>query len=73
MNTPHNQARGQNFHALHQNWYEFPDPGALEAWTYTSEFTYEAGQHVEFHTSTTFAQYSIKVVRDGARPETGGS
>jgi len=70
MNTPHNQARGQNFHALHQNWYEFPDPGALEAWTYTSEFTYEAGQHVEFHTSTTFAEYRIEVVRDGARPET---
>lgn len=70
MNTPQNQARGQNFHALHQNWYEFPDTDALEAWTYTSEFTYEAGQRVDFHTSTTFDEYSIKVVRDGAKPET---
>ena len=52
MNTPQNQARGQNFHALHQNWYEFPDADALEAWTYTTEFTYEAGQRglpYQFH------------------------
>lgn len=70
MNTPQNQARGQNFHALHMNWYEFPDTDALEAWTYTSEFTYAAGQRVDFHTSSTFQEYSIKVMRDGATPET---
>ncbi len=70
MSTPQNQARGQNFHALHQNWYEFPDPAALEAWTYTTEFTYAAGERVDFHTSTTARNYSIEVVRDGARPKT---
>lgn len=70
MNTPKNQARGQNSHALHMNWYEFPDTDALESWTYTSEFTYQAGQRVDFHTSSTFDGYSIKIVRDGARPET---
>lgn len=60
MNTPKNQARGQNSHALHMNWYEFPDTDALESWTYTSEFTYQAGQRVDFHTSSTFDGYSIK-------------
>lgn len=69
MNTPQNQARGQNFHALHQNWYEFPDREALEAWTYTTQFSYQAGQRVDFHTSTTFDEYDITVVRDGAKPE----
>jgi len=70
MNTAHNQARGQNFQALYQNWYEFPDRDALEAWTYTSEFGYQAGECVEFHTSTTFTEYTIEIIRDGARPET---
>ncbi len=70
MNTPHNQARGQNFHALYQNWYELPDLQSLEVWTYTSEFTYQAGQQVDFHTSTTCSEYDLKIVRDGATPET---
>ena len=68
MKTPYNQARGQNFHALHQNWYEFPEPDAGEAWTYTSEFTYAPGQSVEFHTSSSAQEYSIEVIRDGAKP-----
>lgn len=70
MSTPQNQARGQNFHALHQNWYEFPDSTALEAWTYTTEFTYAVGEQVDFHTSTTAREYSIEIVRDVATPKT---
>lgn len=66
MNNEYNQARGQNFHALHQNWYEFPEPGDNEAWTYTTEFTYAPGDEVEFHTHCSAAQYSLEVIRDGA-------
>lgn len=69
MSTPQNQARGQSFHALHQNWYEFPDSSALEAWTYTSEFTYGPGDRVDFHTSASFEFYSLAIVRDGAVSE----
>lgn len=74
MNNRHsskwNQARGQNFNALHQNWYEFPDNSELEAWTYTSEFSYAAGDRVDFHTSTTADAYSIEIIRDGLHPAT---
>lgn len=70
MNNRWNQARGQNFHALHQNWYEFPDPAAEEVWCYTSEFTYAAGKRVDFHVSTTAREFRLEVVRDGARPQT---
>ncbi len=71
MGNSINQPRGQNFHALHMNWYEFPsdNPKDLEAWSYTSEFTYTAGDTVEFHTSTTASKYSIEVILDGAKPE----
>ena len=69
MNTSQNQARGQNFHALHQNWYEFPEDGAAEAWTYTSEFTYAPGEKVEFHTNSSAEYYSIEVIRDGRKPQ----
>lgn len=61
------QARGQRFHALHQNWYEFPDAESTEVWTYTSEFTYAPGDWIEFHTSTSARQYSLELVRDGAQ------
>ncbi len=70
MNNQHNQARGQNFHALHQNWYEFPDSNENEAWTYTTEFTYAPGDVVEFHTNCSAEEYSIEILRDGAKPTT---
>ena len=64
-----NQRRGQNFHALFQNWYEFPHPEHGEAWTYTSEFSYRAGERVDFHTSASAATYSLEILRDGATLE----
>lgn len=70
MNTASNQARGQNFHSLHMNWYEFPEVDAEEAWTYTSQFSYQAGDRVDFHTSASCEKYTLRIVRDGAKPET---
>ncbi len=69
MNNLQNQARGQNFNALHQNWYEFPDASAGEAWTYTTEFTYAPGERVEFHTNASVEEYTLEIVRDGVNPE----
>ncbi len=45
------------------------DGSKLEAWCYTDRFSYESGDRVEVHVHTTAREYSLEVVRDGARPE----
>jgi hypothetical protein len=57
--------------ALWLNWYDFPreDPAHPEVYTYTDSLSYDPGDEVAFHVSSTAAAYSIEVVRDGLRPE----
>jgi hypothetical protein len=64
-------ARGQSYYLTHVHFYESPseDPAVLEAWCYTDRMSYAPGETVSFHTSTTAKNFSIEVVRDGARPE----
>jgi hypothetical protein len=56
--------------ALWINWYEFPkeDPAWPEIYTYTNYLSYDPGDVVEFHVSTTSQSYSIEIVRDGCNP-----
>jgi hypothetical protein len=44
-----------------------PDRLVLEG--YTDQLSYQPGDRIDFHISTTAAQYSIEIVRAGAKPE----
>ena len=51
-------------------WYEAPreDPEWPEVHTYTDAISYEPGQTVVFHGSTTAQTWSIQIYRDGYKP-----
>ena len=59
--------RGQGFDATLPHFYEAPmgDADYLEVWCYTDALSYEAGQTVNFHISTTAKQLSFQIIRDG--------
>lgn len=46
------------------------DLGATEVWSYTDRFSYLPGETVDFHLSSTAAEFSLEIIRDGAEPET---
>lgn len=46
------------------------DPQAIEAWCYTDQMTYRAGQIVRVHMHATTATVTLKVVRDGISEDT---
>lgn len=52
-------------------WYEAPreDPALPEVHTYTDAMSYDPGDVVSFHTSTTAQFWSLVVYRDGAEPK----
>ena len=52
------------------DWAEFPsdDPTQLEIWGYTDKLSYEPGETVQLHVSTTAEVFSVEIVRDGAEP-----
>src|SRR5215471_11305493 len=53
-------------------WYEAPhdDPSLPEVYTYTDAMSYDPGDEVAFHTSTTALNWNLEVYRDGYRPQT---
>ncbi len=53
-------------------WYEAPrdDPSLPEAYTYTDAMSYDPGDEVVFHTSTTAPNWTLEIYRDGYRPRT---
>ena len=59
--------RGQGFDATLQHFYEAPlnDPDYLEVWCYTNALSYESGDTVDLHLSTTADSVSIEILRDG--------
>ncbi|MBN9550684.1 MAG: hypothetical protein J0H31_17890, partial [Alphaproteobacteria bacterium] len=57
----------------HSNpWYEAPrgDPALPEVYTYTDAMSYDPGDEVVFHSSTTAQHWTLEIYRDGYRPET---
>lgn len=46
------------------------EAGAAEVWCYTDRFSYLPGETVDFHLSSGVAEFSLEIVRDGARPRT---
>lgn len=63
--------RGQGFDATGPHFYEtyLENMDHLEIWTYTNQVSYQAGEQVEFHTSTTGQKYEIEIYRDGVVTE----
>jgi hypothetical protein len=59
---------GDAWHLAH--WYEAPreDPSVPEVYTYTDAMSYDPGEEVSFHASTTMATWTLQVYRDGNRP-----
>ena len=59
--------RGQDFDATLAHFYEGPmdDPDYLEVWCYTDTLSYEAGETVDFHLSTTAEVINLKIQREG--------
>jgi hypothetical protein len=59
--------RGQGFDATTRHFYEAPlgDPDYLEVWCYTDQLSYQAGERVDFHLSTTADIVSLEILRDG--------
>jgi hypothetical protein len=56
-------------HWLYRHWYEAPreDPDWPEVYTYTDSISYQPGDEVRFHASTTAKTWSLKVERDTGR------
>src|SRR5262245_16328475 len=44
-------------------------PGDRGLWAYTDQLSYQPGEEVRFHTSTSASRYSIEIARVGARRE----
>lgn len=59
--------RGQGFDATNAAFFEAPieDPNYLEIFCYTDKLSYLPGEEVQFHSSTTAAEFSIEILRDG--------
>lgn len=58
-------------HFLSDYRYQAPreDPELAEVFVYTKQMSYDPGETVEFHGSTTADKWSIQIYRDGAYPE----
>ncbi|ESX83771.1 N,N-dimethylformamidase beta subunit family domain-containing protein [Mesorhizobium sp. LNJC405B00] len=63
--------RRQGFDGVKTLYYEtvFQDPAHLEVFTYTDRMSYQPGEMVRFHTSTTAERFDINIVRDGIWPQ----
>ena len=68
--------RAEPMHADHhwhsRPWYEIPrgDPALPEVHTYTDAMSYDPGDEVVFHSSSTAPAWSLDIYRDGAAPRT---
>ena len=64
------QRRAQSSAVL-ENFYERAsgDPDQLEIWGYTDRLSYEPGDTVRFHVSTTAPTFGLQIIRDGWQPE----
>jgi hypothetical protein len=58
----------QSWMSLH--WFEYPrdDPALPDVYTYTDAISYEPGETVRFHTSSTAGTWTLEIELDGARP-----
>jgi len=58
-------------HFLSDYRYQFPreDPELAEVFVYTDRMSYDPGETVEFHVSTTADKWSMQIYRDGYHPE----
>lgn len=58
-------------HFLSDYRYQFPreDPELAEVFVYTDRMSYDPGETVEFHGSTTADRWSMQIYRDGHAPE----
>ena len=45
------------------------DPGVPQVWCYTDRFSYQPGDTVTFHVSTSAPVFALKIVRDGLNPQ----
>jgi hypothetical protein len=64
--APRHMVRAQGFDATLVNFYEAPstNPNEVEAWCYTDHITYEPGDEVAFHISSTARTLTIEVSRE---------
>ncbi|MBO6690005.1 MAG: hypothetical protein JJ931_11820 [Henriciella sp.] len=64
-------ARGQWFSVNWTHFYERPsgDPEIPEVWCYAGHQSYEPGDEVTLHVSTSAQSYELTIVRDGAKPQ----
>ena len=55
-----------------QPWYEAPreDPDIPEVYTYTDAISYDPGDEVTFHSTSTARTWRMQIYRDGLHPET---
>ncbi|WP_411907682.1 N,N-dimethylformamidase beta subunit family domain-containing protein, partial [Salmonella enterica] len=58
-------------HFLSDYRYQFPreDPALPEVFVYTEKMSYDPGETVEFHGSTTARTWSIQIYSDGHKPQ----
>ena len=65
-------ARGQWFSVNWTHFFERPsgDLSIPEIWCYSGEQSYEAGDEVTLHVSTSAGKYDLVIEKDGAEPET---
>lgn len=57
-------------HWQSQPWYEAPreDPTVPEVYTYTNAISYDPGEEVVFHSTSTAAVWRLQIYRDGSEP-----
>ncbi len=70
--SPGRYAKGYaDEHFLSDYRYQFPreDPALPEVFVYTEKMSYDPGEAVEFHGSTTARTWSIQIYRDGHKPQ----
>ncbi len=48
----------------------FTDPDVPETWVYTTKYSYDPGEIVEFHVSSSAPEFELEIIRDGSRPRT---
>ena len=63
--------RGVWPNAVVENFHERPsgDPDRLEIWCYTDALSYQRGDRVQLHVSTTAHEFDLSVTRDGAEAQ----
>jgi hypothetical protein len=63
--------QGQWTSAVLENIYECTsrDSDELEVWCYTDRLSYAPGDTVQFHVTTTVAEFDLEIIRDGVTPE----